>query len=107
MIAGLGLMVIGAAAPSHRPTIAAPYILNVFVEPEHRRNGLASGCAASPREGPRTRRLLSSHSTRQGCRVRSLGWVDERDGIGWSKCKGRTNASSVLWGKFVGWGAQR
>jgi GNAT superfamily N-acetyltransferase len=53
VIAGLGMMVIDwPPHPSHPADHRRAYILNVFVEPEHRREGLAKRLMALPRRGP-------------------------------------------------------
>jgi GNAT superfamily N-acetyltransferase len=78
VIAGLGMMVIDwPPHPSHPADHRRAYILNVFVEPKHRRRGLAKRLMALAET--RARELGVSyailHSTRQGRALyESLGW---------------------------------
>ena len=63
VIAGLGMMVIDwPPHPSHPADHRRAYILNVFVEPEHRGKGMAKRLMALAEEGARTRRLLCDPS---------------------------------------------
>jgi GNAT superfamily N-acetyltransferase len=85
VIAGLGMMVIDwPPHPSHPADHRRAYILNVFVEPEHRRKGLAKRLMALAEDkGPLARRLLCdpSFDTAGAVALRKprVG-VDERDG---------------------------
>ncbi len=78
VVAGLGMMVIDwPPHPSHSADHRRAYILNVFVEPAHRRQGLAKRLMALAEA--RGRELGVSyailHSTRQGRALyESLGW---------------------------------
>jgi len=78
VIAGLGMMIIDwPPHPSHPADHRRAYILNVFVEPEHRRKGLARRlmvlAEARARELGVGYAIL--HSTRQGRLLyESLGW---------------------------------
>ena len=78
VIAGLGMMIIDwPPHPSHPADHRRAYILNVFVEPEHRRKGLAKRLMALAEA--RARELgvgyAILHSTRQGRLLyESLGW---------------------------------
>jgi GNAT superfamily N-acetyltransferase len=84
VIAGLGMMIIDwPPHPSHPADHRRAYILNVFVEPEHRRKGLARRLMALAEE--RARELgvgyAILHSTRQGVRfTKASDGGDERDG---------------------------
>jgi ribosomal protein S18 acetylase RimI-like enzyme len=88
VIAGLGMMVIDwPPHPSHPADHRRAYILNVFVEPEHRRRGLARRlmvlAEARGRELGVSYAIL--HSTRQGRALyESLGWGPTSEmAIGW------------------------
>ena len=76
--AGLGMMVIDwPPHPSHPADHRRAYILNVFVEPEHRRKGLAKRLMALAEARARELGVCHAilHSTRQGCPLyESLGW---------------------------------
>jgi GNAT superfamily N-acetyltransferase len=78
VVAGLGMMVIDwPPHPSHPTDDRRAYILNVFVEPEHRRNGLARQLMALAEERARQLGLRYAilHSTRQGRPLyEALGW---------------------------------
>ena len=78
VIAGLGMMVIDwPPHPSHPADHRRAYILNVFVEPEHRRKGLAKRLMALAEERARELGICYAilHSTRQGRPLyESLGW---------------------------------
>jgi GNAT superfamily N-acetyltransferase len=79
VIAGLGMMVIDwPPHPSHPADHRRAYILNVFVEPEHRRKGLAKRLMALAEARARELgvRYAILHSTRQGRPLyESLGWA--------------------------------
>jgi GNAT superfamily N-acetyltransferase len=78
VVAGLGMMVIDwPPHPSHPTDDRRAYILNVFVEPEHRRKGLAKQLMALAEEKARQLGLRYAilHSTRQGRPLyEALGW---------------------------------
>jgi GNAT superfamily N-acetyltransferase len=78
VIAGLGMMVIDwPPHPSHPADHRRAYILNVFVEPDHRRNGLAKRLMVLAKERARELGICYAvlHSTRQGRPLyESLGW---------------------------------
>jgi GNAT superfamily N-acetyltransferase len=78
VIAGLGMMVIDwPPHPSHPADHRRAYILNVFVEPEHRRNGLAKRLMTLAEEKARELGVCYAilHSTRQGHALyETLGW---------------------------------
>jgi GNAT superfamily N-acetyltransferase len=78
VVAGLGMMVIDwPPHPSHPADDRRAYILNVFVEPEHRRKGLAKQLMALAEEKARQLGLRYAilHSTRQGRPLyEALGW---------------------------------
>jgi GNAT superfamily N-acetyltransferase len=78
VVAGLGMMVIDwPPHPSHPTDDRRAYILNVFVEPEHRRKGLARQLMALAEEKARQLGLRYAilHSTRQGRPLyEALGW---------------------------------
>ena len=78
VIAGLGMMVIDwPPHPSHPADHRRAYILNVFVEPEHRRRGLAKQLMALAEERAHELGVCYAilHSTRQGRQLyESLGW---------------------------------
>ena len=78
VVAGLGMMVIDwPPHPSHPTDDRRAYILNVFVEPEHRRKGLARQLMALAEERARQLGLRYAilHSTRQGRPLyEALGW---------------------------------
>ena len=79
VIAGLGMMIIDwPPHPSHPADHRRAYILNVFVEPGHRRRGLAKRLMALAEQ--RARELgvgyAILHSTRQGRPLyENLGWA--------------------------------
>ena len=77
-VAGLGMMVIDwPPHPSHPTQAERGYILNVFVEPEHRGQGLAKALMALATTEARRRGLayLVLHSTEMGRPVyEGLGW---------------------------------
>ena len=79
VVAGLGMMVIDwPPHPSHPADHRRAYILNVFVEPEHRRRGLAKRLMALAEEKARQLGLRYAilHSTRQGRPLyETLGWA--------------------------------
>ncbi len=84
VVAGLGMMVIDwPPHPSHPADHRRAYILNVFVEPEHRRKGLAKRLMVLAEERARELgvRYAILHSTRGEAALRRprLG-ADERDG---------------------------
>jgi GNAT superfamily N-acetyltransferase len=78
VIAGVGMMVIDwPPHPSHPADHRRAYILNVFVEPEHRRKGLAKRLMALAEATARELGVCYAilHSTRQGRPLyESLGW---------------------------------
>jgi GNAT superfamily N-acetyltransferase len=78
-IAGLGMMVIDwPPHPSHPTQSARGYILNVFVEPEHRGRGLARALMDLAMEEARRRGLdhLILHATPMGRPLyQALGWT--------------------------------
>jgi GNAT superfamily N-acetyltransferase len=78
VVAGLGMMVIDwPPHPSHPADHRRAYILNVFVEPEHRRTGLAKRlmALAEQKAGQLGLRYAILHSTRQGRPLyETLGW---------------------------------
>jgi GNAT superfamily N-acetyltransferase len=78
VIAGLGMMIIDwPPHPSHPADHRRAYILNVFVEPEHRRKGLAKRlmALAEARAGELGVCYAILHSTRKGRPLyESLGW---------------------------------
>jgi GNAT superfamily N-acetyltransferase len=78
VIAGLGMMVIDwPPHPSHPADHRRAYILNVFVEPGHRRKGLAKRLMALAEARARELGICYAilHSTRQGRPLyESLGW---------------------------------
>jgi GNAT superfamily N-acetyltransferase len=78
VVAGLGMMVIDwPPHPSHPNDDRRAYILNVFVEPEHRRKGLAKQLMALAEDKGRQLDLRYAilHSTRQGRPLyEALGW---------------------------------
>jgi GNAT superfamily N-acetyltransferase len=78
VVAGLGMMVIDwPPHPSHPTDDRRAYILNVFVEPEHRRKGLAKQLMALAEEKARQLGLRYAilNSTRQGRPLyEALGW---------------------------------
>ena len=77
--AGLGMMVIDwPPHPSHPTDDRRAYILNVFVEPEHRRQGLAKQLMALAEERARQLGLRYAilHATQQGRPLyEALGWA--------------------------------
>ena len=78
-VAGLGMMVIDwPPHPSHPTQSARGYILNVFVEPEHRGQGLARALMDLAMEEARRRGLdhLILHATPMGRPLyEALGWT--------------------------------
>jgi GNAT superfamily N-acetyltransferase len=78
VVAGLGMMVIDwPPHPSHPADHRRAYILNVFVEPEYRRRGLAVRLMALAEQKARQLGLRYAilHSTRQGRPLyETLGW---------------------------------
>ena len=78
VIAGLGMMVIDwPPHPSHPADDRRAYVLNVFVEAEHRRRGLAKRLMALAEEKARHLGLRYAvlHATRQGRPLyETLGW---------------------------------
>jgi GNAT superfamily N-acetyltransferase len=78
VVAGLGMMVIDwSPHPSHPTDDRRAYVLNVFVEPEHRRKGLAKQLMSLAEERGRQLGLRYAilHSTRQGRPLyETLGW---------------------------------
>jgi GNAT superfamily N-acetyltransferase len=78
VVAGLGMMVIDwPPHPSHPAEPRRAYILNVFVEPAHRRKGLAKRLMALAEARGRELGVGYAilHSTRQGRALyESLGW---------------------------------
>jgi GNAT superfamily N-acetyltransferase len=88
VIAGLGMMVIDwPPHPSHPADHRRAYILNVFVEPAHRRKGLARRLMNLAEERGRELGVCYAilHSTRQG---RAL-----YEGLGW----GPTSEMAIRW----------
>jgi GNAT superfamily N-acetyltransferase len=77
-IAGIGMMVIDwPPHPSHPEDARRGYILNVFVEPAHRRKGLAKALMERADAEARQRGLayLILHATKQGRPLyEQLGW---------------------------------
>jgi GNAT superfamily N-acetyltransferase len=78
-VAGLGMMVIDwPPHPSHPTQGARGYILNVFVEPDHRGRGLARALMARATEEGRRRglELMILHATAMGRPMyEALGWT--------------------------------
>lgn len=79
-VAGLGMMVIDwPPHPSHPMQAQRGYVLNVYVEPDHRRRGLArrlmdEAVAEAKRRGLQ---FMILHATDQGRPLyESLGWAD-------------------------------
>ena len=81
--AGLGMMIIDwPPHPSHPSDDRRAYILNVFVEPEYRRTGLARQLMALAEERARQLQLRYAilHSTQQGRPLyETLGWAQTRE----------------------------
>jgi len=79
VIAGLGMMIIDwPPHPSHPADHRRAYILNVFVEPGHRRRGLAKRLMALAEDKARELGVGYAilHSTRQGRPLyENLGWA--------------------------------
>ena len=79
VVAGVGMMVIDwPPHPSHPTQSERGYILNMYVEPEHRRQGLGDRLMAlCHAEGTRRGlRYMVLHATRQGRPLyESLGWA--------------------------------
>jgi GNAT superfamily N-acetyltransferase len=77
-VAGLGMMSIDwPPHPSHPTQDARGYILNVYVEPEHRRHGLAKALMAKATDEAARRGLahLVLHATEKGRPLyETLGW---------------------------------
>jgi GNAT superfamily N-acetyltransferase len=84
VVAGLGMMVIDwPPHPSHPTDDRRAYVLNVFVEPEHRRKGLAKQLMAMAEQRARQLGLRYAilHSTAGPPPLRSPGLgADKRDG---------------------------
>jgi GNAT superfamily N-acetyltransferase len=78
-VAGLGMMVIDwPPHPSHPSQAARGYILNVYVEPDHRGRGLAKMLMARATEAGRRRglQLMILHATAMGRPLyEQLGWA--------------------------------
>lgn len=79
-VAGLGMMVIDwPPHPSHPHQSERGYVLNVYVEPEYRRRGLARRLMAEAVAEAKRRglRFMILHATDQGRPLyESLGWTD-------------------------------
>lgn len=83
VVAGLGMMAIEwPPHPSHPTSDRRGYILNVYVEPSHRRQGLAKRLMAAAMDGAKVRGLeyIVLHATEQGRPLyAALGWTSSRE----------------------------
>lgn len=78
VVAGIGMMILDwPPHPSHPTDARRGYVLNVFVEPEHRRKGLARRLMAEVSAEAQRRGVgyVILHATRQGrAMYETLGW---------------------------------
>ena len=83
IVAGIGMMEIEwPPHPSHPTSDRRGYILNVYVEPAHRRKGLAKRLLAAAMDEAKARGLefVVLHATEQGRPLyASLGWASSRE----------------------------
>jgi GNAT superfamily N-acetyltransferase len=82
-VAGIGMMELEwPPHPSHPTSDRRGYILNVYVEPTHRRRGLARRLMAAATDEAKARCLefVVLHATEQGRSLyASLGWTSSRE----------------------------